>query len=287
MNNFDVLLRGYAAIFEGYIDDNWHELGQAQKKFGPSLTDELAMKYLRASGDEFLTEQGIDAILSDKKFSYWKPDIVEMFRDELLELEGMSLTEIESESESRINENKAYVDELIDRKMELTQSATNIIRQRCKDDDLVIETDEKPESIVSNAQEDGDSVILYVYSETDGPESSIGLEVTPKTGKIELFEENDEAGERSWAIANALTADPEKEVKVFAAHTERMCEEIHDRGAIPEGLFFSPDKNVAKGYLQEDRDLISFKIKNKYIRKHSHIDWRAGANAPISDFKFA
>jgi hypothetical protein len=75
-------------------------------------------------------------------------------------------------------------------------------------------------------------------------------------------------------------------VKVFSSQKTSVIDSIESSQTVPKDMFVSPDLGYAKGYLQEDRDIISFEIQYKYLNPHSQYDWQVNSNAPIRRFRY-
>ena len=127
-------------------------------------------------------------------------------------------------------------------------------------------------------------MILRIY--TTDPENDIGIAVDIATGKIEIFEENEEADPELLDAVTALISDPEAYETVYSSQNEALCEKIIQSGKIPDKMFFSKNKRYAQGYLQEGRDIITFKIQNKYISRHSDVDWMSRSEAPVVNARY-
>lgn len=127
-------------------------------------------------------------------------------------------------------------------------------------------------------------VPIYVSS-SPSDKATIGLMVH-KSGKLEMFEGNDEATTETIELVNDLMGLGSKMVTVYASHSETVVDKIRERGELLADLYVSPNKSHAAGYWGEDRVLFSVEIPLSAVSQESHVDWRVLKSTPFKKFKF-
>jgi hypothetical protein len=197
---------------------------------------------------------------------------------------------------AKANEYKEYALNQLNMVSNAVNETIKFLKSKYPNKDLHIDTtiDYFIRGILLNMDEAGDKinpVILYI-SHVNDEYGDIGVSIDrfnqdPKQ-QIQLFEPNDEATVETYKIVQTLTEDPEKENKVYTSQNSELLMKIKDTMKTPINLYVSPDQKYASGYydLKGTRDIVSFMIKNKYLRKESDVDWKTSQEAPITKFRY-
>ena len=216
------------------------------------------------------------------------PKITQRF-DTFDEYVGKSKDELDQIDQEEKEERIQHYNKLVETKIHKINLAKEIISKKV-DVEFDIPSINKiiDDVIVSENTRDNDDyiddIVVYIYK--NDRDSGTGMEVNIKTGKIELYEENDEANEATVDAVNALTVDPEAYVLVYTAQNQALCDSIYGTLKVPTNMFFSPDKKYAYAYLDQTRDLLSFQIQYKYIQRNSNVDWKSRSEAPVKNVKY-
>ena len=295
---YDILKEAADVCFlvEGYVDQY---IGELEPKFAsrfefPKYVAEI-IDYMKKTGqDKFQFSDEFIQYLVSLGYNSNNPMFQKYYLDSYRDLDGFTAPELEEAGNESIVVTKDEVDSAVANELEKYNRVMSILQHKYNGDDLVTSLS-KPnipsiiKDILTNTrydEDEEDGVVVYVHSSEDDEYSSTGLSVNPETGRISIFEENDESGPATDAIVSTLTGDPNKKYLVYSAHNENVCQQIYDTLQVPKDLFFSPSLKYAQGYLQQGRDIISFKIEHRYVKKTSQYDWKSNSDAPVSDVKF-
>jgi len=115
-------------------------------------------------------------------------------------------------------------------------------------------------------------IIIYVADKQDPHKMTIGLRIE-LDGKINIFEGNDEATDKTYLLINKLLGS--KPVKIYGMHTLNLINKIKETKIIPKGLYVSPNKQYASGHwrIGQDREMFSGIIDIADVRQESDVDW--------------
>ena len=292
----EAVREGFSVIFES--DDHVNYVEQVKDQLPVNIQDMLfgikrnpVISYMQSVGmDKFHLPDTAER--QNKFFSIAYPyqfqkGNIKLLMDRLhyyAEDEGLTIDELESKDKELQAEYVSVINSKIERKVESFNKASDIVKSKAN---VKIESPKIAQmvnSIIENDESDDNHVILRIY--TTDPENDIGIAVDIATGKIEIFEENEEADPELLDAVTALISDPEAYETVYSSQNEALCEKIIQSGKIPDKMFFSKNKRYAQGYLQEGRDIITFKIQNKYISRHSDVDWMSRSEAPVVNARY-
>ena len=272
---------------------------QAKEKLPENIQDMLfgikpnpVISYMQSVGmDTFkvpVTEDDQNKFFAIAFPYQFKKGNLKLLRDRLqyyIDDEGMTVDQLEARDEADKAEYINRINAEVEKKVDEFNKAAEIVKSKTN---VNVEPPRIAQMITSIVDSDSDSeekvVILRIY--TSDPDNDIGIAVNTDNGKIEIFEENEEADSDLLDAVTSLTSDPEAYETVYSAQNEALCEQIIQSGKIPEKMFFSKNKRYAQGYLQEGRDIITFKIQNKYIAKHSDVDFVSRSEAPVLNARY-
>lgn len=264
---------------------------ELDKALSQDTFEDRVIMYLEKTGSDVFTvptDNKLKELLASTMMKYITPDRIERVVKWTDEYEGMSVDELRAQSEQAKKDMRDEYMQMIQSKVELYKAAEAFIKS--KDPSLTVDIPSMNSIIkdvlnIHNDEVDMNSCVLYVYKGNDKYDS-IGLLVNPTDKTIEIFEENEESNQATISAVTALTKDPEEYVKVFSSQKTSVIGAIESTQTVPKEMFVSPDLGYAKGYLQEDRDIISFEIQYKYLNPHSQYDWQVNSNAPIRRFRY-
>lgn len=217
------------------------------------------------------------------------PKITQRF-DTFDEYVGKSKDELDQIDQEEKEERIQHYNKLVETKIHKINLAKEIISKKVNVEFDIPSTNKIIDDVIDSVDsrdsdtDEGDDVVVYIYK--NDRDSGTGMEVNIKTGKIELYEANDEANEATVDAVNALTVDPEAYVLVYTAQNATLCDSIYGTSKVPTNMFFSPDKKYAYAYLDQTRDLLSFQIQYKYIQRNSNVDWKSRSEAPVKNVKY-
>ena len=281
-------------IFESDVNSNSNidniDSPELDKALSQDTFEDRVIAYLEKTGSDVFTvptDDKLKELLASSMMKYITPDRIERVVKWTTEYEGMSVDELRAQSEQAKKDRRDEYMQMIHSKVDLYKAAEAFIKS--KDPSLTVEIPSMNSIIKgilnSYSDEESTSCVLYVYKGNDKYDS-IGLLVNPTDKTIEIFEENEESNQATISAVTALTKNPEEYVKVFSSQKTSVIDSIESSQTVPKDMFVSPDLGYAKGYLQEDRDIISFEIQYKYLNPHSQYDWQVNSNAPIRRFRY-
>lgn len=233
------------------------------------------------------TDPKLKELLVSASSKYVTPDRINRMVEWTEEYDGMTIDELKQSSiESKEYSRNMYIKQITD-KLNTYNAAKDFVHSKDPSLNIEIPSIDAIVNSVVNAEDDPNpnTCVIYVYKGNDEYDS-IGLLVNIKDKTIDIFEENEESNQATISAVTALTKDPDEYVKVFSSQPTSIIDSIERSHTVPKGMFVSPDISYAKGYLQENRDIISFDIQYKYINPHSPYDWQINADAPIKQFKY-
>jgi hypothetical protein len=126
---------------------------------------------------------------------------------------------------------------------------------------------------------------VYV-SAGPGDHDTIGL-LVHESGKLEMFEGNDEATDETVGLVNDLLGLGTKKIRVWGSHGTKVVDRIRDHKELPANLYVSPNRSHAAGYWGEDRVLFEVEIPMSAVSQESTVDWRVLKPTKVSKFKYA
>ena len=202
------------------------------------------------------------------------------------EYEGKSIDDIEESAKEDQADLIDSFNDSIASKLSLYEKGKQIILAKAKANIAPPNIPAMVSEIIDNSGEENESNYAFIRIYGKDPENDIGVAVDTTTGKIEISDENEEADPELLDAVTALISDPEAYETVYSSQNESLCQRIIDSNKVPANMFFSKNKRYAQGYLQDGRDIITFKIQNKYISRHSDVDWMSRSEAPVMNARY-
>ena len=86
---------------------------------------------------------------------------------------------------------------------------------------------------------------------------------------------------------NKLVSPSGKKVRIYGAHTNDLISNIDINGYLPKGLYVSPNRNHAEGYLDLEgkRTLFTGLINVNDVNQESSVDWKTIVQTKIDHFR--
>lgn len=124
-----------------------------------------------------------------------------------------------------------------------------------------------------------------IYVSVVGDPMTVGI-LVHVNGKLEVFEGNDEASDKTYALVNKLLGRSQQ-ITVWGMHGNDVVEKIRKSNTLPKGLYVSPSRKYAAGFfsLKGDRTLFSCVVDSSNLRQESEIDWKVIDNVKVKKFR--
>lgn len=136
---------------------------------------------------------------------------------------------------------------------------------------------------------DESAITVYIRDTQDKEDYGVGLLYNINNKSFEPFEMDDEASPNTVALYNwFINGGKPKPTRLYGAHTYNIIEQIKNTGVIPKGMFMSPKKEYASGYvdLEGKRGLFSCVADANDFSQHTEYDWMAITDVSITNFKY-
>ena len=116
---------------------------------------------------------------------------------------------------------------------------------------------------------------------------TIGIMVDANGKVLEIHEGNDEATPATIQMVNKILNPKGKAVRIYAAHGLSVVQNIEKTEYLPKGLYVSPSRDVAAGYmdLEGQRAMFTGIIDINDVNQESEIDWRTNDKTKIIRFR--